>query len=286
MKFIKRLITFLIVLVVLISGIGVASYFYVKSTYGIDLLSTANEIKILTEEVDEGKICYNAFSEEDMIDVQKIVNESVEELITYSKENGYKVEFDNLPENMKYIIKLTDKQVGSLADTIIRQETNGKVEISGKELSLELKQVDFSNVNKENVTFNTVIALDITPYIEQVPNEFPFKKIKSLIPEVLYISSTFDIIKGEEPFEYSLQHKSFTINNLNTDETADLFNTLDKILKIGTAENLNLSLASVLTSALIGNENNKGLAYSLKEIGATNYSFITDNGIDYFAVKR
>ena len=47
------------------------------------------------------------------------------------------------------------------------------------------------------------------------------------------------------------------------------------MLKIGTAENLNISLAGSLSSALIGDENNNGLAYSLKEIGATDYNFIT-----------
>ena len=121
MKFIKRLL----VSVVLLAVALYCGYQYVLSTYGVDLLRTAKELKVLIEPVDESKLCQNAFGEEDKVDVQVLVNEAVEDFITYTEQNGYVVNFDNLPEEMKHIIKLTDKQVGSLASIVIEQEVDG-----------------------------------------------------------------------------------------------------------------------------------------------------------------
>ena len=75
----------------------------IKNTYDIDLIKTVKEFKTLSEPVDENSLCPNAFSDEDMVDVQSIVNQSVEDFITYSSENGYSVNFNNLPDEMKYI---------------------------------------------------------------------------------------------------------------------------------------------------------------------------------------
>ena len=45
-------------------------------------------------------------------------------------------------------------------------------------------------------------------------------------------------------------------------------------------------IGNVLMNALIGIEENNGIAYSLKEIGANDYDFITEDNKDYFVVVR
>ena len=65
-----------------------------------------------------------------------------------------------------------------------------------------------------------------------------------------------------------------------------LYNTLNKLLNIGSLEDLNTKIGNVLMNALIGNEENNGIAYSLKEIGAKDYDFITEDNKDYFVVDR
>ena len=284
MKFLKKLFVALISIIVVVAILTGVGYYYVKSTYGIDLIKTIIEVKTLTEEVDEEKLITNRFSISEMVDVEQIANQSVENLISYTKEHGYKVNFDDLPSEMKYLIKLSDKQVAALADVIIKQETNGKIDIAGTQVGIELKQVDFTSIENENATINTVFTINIQEFINKIPNSFPFTSVKKYIPEILYISSTVDVIKGDVEFAYTVNHNKLTINNLNSSETEDLFHTLDVIMKFGSAKLLNEELCNVMMNALIGNEENNGLAYSLKKIGAKDYTFFVD-GAEYFAVS-
>ena len=279
MKLIKILLVSIIVLAIALY----CGYQYVLTTYGVDLLRTATELKVLIEPVNEDVLCKNKFGDEDKVDVQALVNESVENLITYTEQHGYVVNFDDLPEEMKHIIKLTDKQVGALANVVIEQEIDGKLLINNKPLGIDLKQVDYSEV-ETGALFNSIFALDIGEFTKDIPSGFPFDNIKPYIPEVFYISSTVNIIQKEESFSYEVTHSSLTINNLNQEDTLDLYNTLNKILKMGSLEDLNTKVGNVLMNALIGNEENNGIAYSLKEIGARSYDFISEDNKDYFVV--
>lgn len=76
-----------------------------------------------------------------------------------------------------------------------------------------------------------------------------------------------------------------TLNNLPDDDTADLFNTLNAVLKIGTAENLNMQVGTMAVNALIGTKDNPGFAYSMKAIGAKYFMFATSADADYFIVN-
>lgn len=285
MKALKKLFVFLLVLVALLAIALCGGYFYIRSSYGIDLFDTVKQLKVLGETVEESELCPNAFSDEDMVDVQSTVNESVEDFIAYSEENGYFINFDNLPEEMKYIIKLTDKQVGALAQTVIAQEMNGQVEVGGKTLGINLKQVEFSDIADGNATFNAVVKIDISSIKEEMTG-FPLSWLKSYVPDSFYVSSTVFVEKGDEAFAYSVSHVSLTVNNLTAEDTADLFHTLDVVMGIGSAESLNRQIGETLVSSLIGSQNQNGLAYSLKDIGATDYSFITEDGEGYFEVLR
>ena len=76
-----------------------------------------------------------------------------------------------------------------------------------------------------------------------------------------------------------------TLNNLSGDDTADLFNTLNAVLKIGTAENLNMQVGTMAVNALIGTKDNPGFAYSMKAIGAKYFMFVTSADADRFIIN-
>ena len=89
----------------------------------------------------------------------------------------------------------------------------------------------------------------------------------------------------DDGFSYTVTHKALTLNNLSADDTADLFNTLDAVLKIGTAENLNMQVGRMAVNTLIGTAENNGFAYALKAIGATAFKFEAASGADRFIVS-
>ena len=286
MKVIIKILIVLLAIVIFICATIVGGYIFVLKKYNIDLIKTVEELKVLNQSVTEEDLVTNPFTDSDMVDLQTEVNKSVENFIIYTEEHGYSVNFDDLPSEMKYIISLTDRQIGSLAQTIIKQELNGQIEISGKNLGLELKQVDFGFNEQNQVVLNSVLVIDLSSLKNTIPNNFIFNFLKSKIPSLLYISSTVIATREVTAFSYGVEHISLTINNLSAEQTNDLFNTLNKVLKIGTCQNFNLKIGKTLLDAMVGNESENGLAYSLKELGATDYEFSTIGGIDYFSVLR
>ena len=65
-----------------------------------------------------------------------------------------------------------------------------------------------------------------------------------------------------------------------------IYNTLDFVFKIGSAEDLNLLIGNTVANALIGNEANPGFAYSLKQYGANDFSFATLAATNFFIVRK
>lgn len=286
MKLIKKLIITIITLVVVIIAGAVGTYIYVKNTYDIDLINTVLQLKKISDPVDEKKLINNPYSNEDKERAHEIINNSVNGFIG---NNG--INFDKLLTEMKTVIKLDDKQLACLAQEVIDQEMEGKITIGEQDIPLFLKQIDISNVDDEgNANFNTIVRLDISSYKTNM-NNFPLSMLKKYVPDYLYISSTVWVEKNKEnevvvPFAYSTTSTSFTINTLTDKETTELFKTLDAVIKIGIADNLNNQIGNAILGSLIGSEEQNGLAYSLKQYGAKDYKFVLENDVDYFVVER
>lgn len=286
MKLIKKLIITIITLVVVIIAGAVGTYIYVKNTYDIDLINTVLQLKKISDPVDEKKLITNPYTEEDKTKAHEEVNNSVNGFI-----GNDGINFDKLLTEMQTVIKLDDKQLACLAQEVIDQEMKGKITIGEQDIPLSLMQIDISHVNNEgNADFNTIVKLDISSFKTNM-NNFPLSMLKKYVPDYLYISSTVWVEKNKEnevvvPFAYSTTSTSFTINTLTDKETTELFKTLDAVIKIGTADNLNNQIGNAILGSLIGSEEQNGLAYSLKQYGAKDYRFILENDVDYFVVER
>lgn len=290
MKAIKNLIITLVVIVAILGVVIIGGYVYVRTTYGIDLFRTAGQLKTLTKDVDESALCPNAYGEQDFVTMKSEIDKRFSGLIVYEKGKGYNeysVNFDALNGKvMTDMISLTEKQVGAVAQTVFFGQTAGKLKIGGKDVSVTVVQIDFSEIAANgSADFNVVAKIDLTPFKADMGG-FPYKYFKKYIPDNLYVSSTVRVDKTEEDgFSYKVSHKSVTLNNLSGDDTADLFNTLNAVLKIGTAENLNMQVGTMAVNALIGTEKSNGFAYSLKAIGATAFKFETASDAERFIVN-
>ena len=276
------------VAVLLIAFFGV--YFFVRSEFGIDLFRTAGQLKTLTDQVNETELCPNAYGDGDFVDLKNSVNSEIDGLIKSEDGkgyNGYTLDFDALiGANLSKPISISEKQVGALAQMVFFEQTGGKIQLGGKELDVKIVQTDFSEIAEDgSADFNVVCKLDLSPFKADM-DKFPYSLFKKYIPDSLYVSSTVRVDKTEEDgFSYTVSHKSITLNNLSGDDTADLFNTLNAVLKIGTAENLNMQVGETAVNALIGTEESNGFAYSLKAIGATAFKFETASDAERFIVN-
>ena len=289
MKTIKNLIITFFVIVAIVGVTVIGGYIYVRTTRGIDLFRTAEQLKTLSKDVDESALCPNAYGEQDFAEMKSAVNDKIDGLIVYEKGkgyNGYSVNFASLAgKSMTDPIFLAEKHVGAIAQTVFYEQTGGKIKLGDKEVSVTVMQVDFSEIAANgSADFGVVAKLDLTPFKADMDG-FPYKLLKKHIPDSLYVSSTVRVDKTEEDgFAYTVTHKSLTLNNLSADDTADLFDTLNAVLKIGTAENLNMQVGTMAVNALIGTKDNPGFAYSMKAIGAKSFDFCTISDIDLFVV--
>lgn len=159
--------------------------------------------------------------------------------------------------------------MGALAQTVFYEQMGGKTQLGGKQTDVTIVQTDFSEIAENgSADFNVVCKLDLSPFKADM-DKFPYSLSKKYIPDSLYVSSTVHVNKTTDgQFDYTVSHKGLALNNLNAEETADLFHTLDAVLKIGSAESVNMQIGTIAVNALIGNEENIGFAYSLKAVGA------------------
>ena len=295
----KTLFAGITAIIIIIGGLFIGADFALTKTMDISLIGTIANVAMLTAEPDKDHLCDHPFDKEkDMVDVQETVNASVENMITYSKEYGYNVNFDNLPDDMKNIIVLTDKQVGALAETVIEQESQGQIHVSGNlYMDVELYQVKFEKGEGEDETIvNTVIGIDATAYKSTMNLPDMLNDVAALVPDVFYIKSTFLVTKDKDAFTYSIDHISLEMNNLQANQSEDTFHVLNVVTGlmgvngdgtgIGDCEHINLQIADAVMDALVGSEDTRGLAYSLREIGAKDFNFIEQDGNWCFAVER
>ena len=290
MKALKGVLITLVVIIAIVGVTVIGGYVYVRATYGIDLFRTAGQLKTLSKGVDESVLCPNAYGERDFVTMKSEIDERLPGLIVYEKDkgyNGYSVNFAAIEgQTVTDTISLSEKQTGAIAQTVFYGQTGGKIKLGDKEVPVTVVQIDFSEIAANgSADFNVVAKLDLTPFKADMGG-FPYKYFKKYIPDNLYVSSTVRVDKTEEDgFSYTVTHKSLTLNNLSADDTADLFNTLNAVLKIGTAENLNMQVGTMAVNALIGTKDNPGFAYSMKAIGAKYFMFATSADADRFIIN-
>ena len=276
----------LAILILLFGGFFVADVL-LKSTVGVDMVGTVAGATMIAQPVDESALITNPYNEtSEMKSVQQKVNASVANMITYSQENGYRVNFNNLPDNMKTIIALSDKEVAALSSVVLKQEAAGQIQVKDLYMDVKIHQVEFEKNTEGTVLVNSVISIETASFKEAVPAESPLASFLGVIPDSLYVSSTVAVTKGEEPFTYQTEYVDFTINNLNEKQSESFFHTVDVITGVGTAEYIGLQIGNTLIDALVGSQTTKGLAYSLRSIGAKGFAFVEHADGIYFEVQR
>lgn len=269
----------LICLVVLIVG-GVFLFFKIK--YNVNVFTTIAQVKVLNEKVDVAEKFKNQYSETDMDSAMTIVNAQVAGLIVKTA-TGYEISTSGLETTMANSFSLTGKQVGAIGNVMLTQNNQKTVNIGGKELNYDLLQVDFLNIEETKADVNIVIKVNIDPIKEDMTGFF-MNIVKKNMPSDLYISSTVTIEKGATAFAYTVTSKSLTLNNLTEEQTANLLTTINKFMNFTTVEEINKLIGGSFADAMIGTETNKGFAYSLKALGATDYNFVVNSETGYFSV--
>ena len=269
MSAIKKLIISLIVIVGILAMALIGVYIVARVKLGVDLFRTVGQLKTLSQPVNEEESFPAAFKSKDLVDLKSQTESQLGNVVLYEEGKGYQ----------GYSVDFTALALaGATASPVFlsEQQTGGKLTIADKDISVSVLQIAFTDVDSEtgNADLNVTIKLDLTPFKDDMEG-FPFNKLKNIVPDALYVTSVVRIEKGEG-LAYTVTPKYLTLNNLSGDDTSDFFHTLDVVLKIGSAEDLNREVGTTAANALIGTEKSPGFVYALKATGGSgSFAFVT-----------
>ncbi|MGN0961917.1 MAG: hypothetical protein ACI4PF_06960, partial [Christensenellales bacterium] len=202
----------------------------------------------------------------------------------------YKFTPEEVATNMLANLEFTDRQVGAILNNIIESQEKIEIQLGSvinlKDYVFKVVQVAFSNITETTTDFNVVIKIDLTKIKEEQMAKFPFNWIRKGVPDSLYFSSTITLTKGTNAFEYTTEGNGLLINNLSSSETDSIFKTINTFLKLGNSKEFSKIIGDTFVNVLIGNDTNSGLAYSLKDAGASDFSFETDTTNNYFIIEK
>lgn len=273
--------------IVALLGVG-CGFLYIK--YQINVFDVVNQVRILNQEVNLEKLAPNVFTIDDMASAKTITDANLNGLISYTEEEGYKITPEKISTNMLGELKFTDKQIGAILNNIIECQEEINIQLGStinlKNYGFKLVQVAFSEITAVTTDFNVVIKIDLSKIKEEKMSNFPFNLIKKGIPDSLYFSSTITLTQGTNAFDYTTESKSLLINNLSSDQTESVFKTINNFIKLGSSKEFSKIIGDTFVNVLIGNETKPGFAYSLKDVGATDFSFETVESNNYFIIQK
>lgn len=281
MSAIKKLIISLIVIIGILAVALISVYIVARVNLGVDLFRTVGQLKTLSQPVNEQESFYAAYRSEDLADLKSQTDSQLGDVVLYEEGKGYEgytVDFTALALSGATAkpVFLSERQAGALAEIVFHQQTGGELTIADKEISVCVLQIAFTEIDAEtgNADLNVTVKLDLTPFKNDMEG-FPFNLLKGIVPDALYVTSVVRIEKGEG-ISYTVVPKYLTLNNLSAEDTSDFFHTLDVVLKIGSAEELNAKIGTTAANALIGMEQNPGFVYALKATGgAGSFAFVS-----------
>lgn len=258
-------------------------FLYIR--YQINVFTVVNQVKTLNQPVNLTSLTPNAFTSTDLAEAKASTDLVLPNFISYDSLTDKYIIPGEVENYLAGDIKLTDKQIGAVLNNFMQDEEITQTPIG----NFELVQIQFSEIGEKTADFNVVVKFDLEKIKEKMTS-FPLNWISKIVPNELYVSSTVTIQHGENAFEYTTVGKCMRINNLNEKETNEAFRMINIFLKTGSAEEFGKTIGDTFVNILIGNEQNSGLAYSLKNISgyemATDYTFETIGTDNYFVIKH
>ena len=289
-SFISKLISFVLTLFLIIFFIFVAGCGYINNAFGVDVFDSIACVYRLNIPVNETALLKNAVTDKDMENAKKATDLSISNLIIYDETNGYSINEGPLSSFMQAEIKLTDKQVGAIANTLINSQDNflinaGETSINLKDFNVQVRQVEFSKITENSANFNVILKLNVEKFKNDYLAVFPISLAKGFIPNDIYVSSTIKVTKTDDAFGYKTESVGLIINYLSEKQTEDLLKLVNLALPVGNSSKFAKLVGDVFVNALIGNEENDGLSYRLKPLGAKTFAFTTDGTNNYYSIK-
>ena len=118
LRLIIGLVSFVFVIALLLFGVVI----FAKVKYDVDLIGTISQVKSLTQEPNEERLDYT-YSNDDMERAKQDINASITDLITYTEEDGYKVN-EVVSQLMTTNISLDGKETAAILNSLLNSASD------------------------------------------------------------------------------------------------------------------------------------------------------------------
>ncbi len=273
-KFLIGIMSFVMTVLVVFAGFEI----YFQAKHNISLIKAVASVASLKDPVDEDAKFTSKFGEADKTSVKEKFNTNVGgELVTVDSNGHLKIDTSNLTSanQMTSNLVLTDKELGALlSDMLLSQGGGATITMGDMKVNAELVQIHLDNINAEtkSVDFNVVLKLDLKE-VKKSFSSFPMSLVGNNMPDFLYVSTTVVVTPQEQPFSYSVAFKDVEINNLDKNQTQNVLKILNLVMKTGSTDELCTTLAESFVNAVLGSEENNGITYMMKALGAVGFDF-------------
>ena len=246
MKFLGKLLLFLILIVLLAAG-GVIGFAYFK--YNINPIALVKQVRTINKEVDESTLVKNPYSEEDFA--------------------NFKAKY----ESLNGIIELLETTCVSITDREMASYINDNKEDLFASLPfdmdiLELTFLNIDNTNNSKTDFRILFKIHLEKFKEEQMASFPLSTLKGIVPDTLYLESL--------TYEKSNKEPDLKINGMDEDE--QIFNVLKIVDESLAKDNLKTLISEKTYGSIFGEDGfvtnlkkeNKIIDYKFEKIESTN----------------
>ena len=288
--FLVRLLIGIISFVMTVIIIFAAFEIYFQAKHDISLIKAIASVVSLKDPVNEDEKYTSKFGEEDKASVKNKFNSNVGgNLVVEDSEGRLKLDTSNLTSanQMTENLVVTDQELGALiSDMLLTQGGGATITMGDIQVGAELVQIHFDNINAEtkSIDFNVVVKVDLKE-VKKKFSSFPMNLVGNNMPDFLYVSVTLVVSPQEEPFSYSVAFKDVEINNLDKKQTQNVLKILNLVMKTGSTDELCTTIAESFVNAVLGNEENKGITYLMKSLGAVGFDFQVVNEKTCLVIK-
>ena len=282
MSLIIKLILRILLVVVIVAALAIGAvwgFVYIK--FKVNAFSVLGTLNDLNKPVAVATVAPKAIDyETDMASAQTSANASIPNIITKDSEGNYTVNDTALPL-MISDMTLSDKQMCAIITTILKNSDKIDLkfgDIDLKDYDLKLVQFSFSDLDTTTKTtkFNAVVSISLTK-LKNKMTSFPLSLLKGRVPDIVYLSNTVSITKGTNAWQYTVASDNLSINDVQQNKLAEILTIANNFVTLGTIEELNQKIGTVLANGIIGNASNYGFAYALHDAGAQDYDFVLND---------
>lgn len=219
------IILFSIIMVFVLAVVGIS--IFVKVKYDVNVISLTSQLSKMSKGVDDSYLS-SSFSDSDKVSAESKSSSISETPLT----------------------RFSGKEIGALVSAALAENNNLSNIFETSLTALEFN--DFNDETVYKVNISAILKIDLAKFKAEKMSTFPASMFKGAFPDIVYAKVSFSANWEEYQSEYEITDANVCINNLDAEDTAQIFRTINMFVGSGSSQNFANEVSTNLMQALFG----------------------------------